>query len=247
MLRRSGGPVCLLVNGITRRVADCSVSLAERATKIRVADVELLTVEHLFAALGALGVYEGLEIEVEGVELPLLDGGSKAYADAIVSLGCAPSATPLRVTRDGVVDVEGSRYTFSVGEQRTVRVDIRFGDARLAPTAEWPGESKDFIERIASARTFAPEADVARLMDAGLASHVTKESVVVIGKAQILSAGAPFLADEPARHKLLDLMGDLYLYGGPPVGRVHAEKPGHSRTHQAMRRALGEGIVAKVT
>jgi UDP-3-O-[3-hydroxymyristoyl] N-acetylglucosamine deacetylase len=62
---------------------------------------------------------------------------------------------------------------------------------------------------------------------------------------RVLSAGAPFLADEPARHKLLDLVGDLYLYGGPPRGRVRATRPGHGATHEAMRRALAEGLVAR--
>jgi UDP-3-O-acyl-N-acetylglucosamine deacetylase len=67
--------------------------------------------------------------------------------------------------------------------------------------------------------------------------------VVVLTPDGALSAGRPFEPDEPARHKLLDLVGDLYLYGGPPVGHVRAVRPGHAANALAMRRARDEGIV----
>jgi UDP-3-O-acyl-N-acetylglucosamine deacetylase len=65
---------------------------------------------------------------------------------------------------------------------------------------------------------------------------------VVIG-AEILCAGAPFSPDEPARHKLLDLAGDLFVYGGPPRGTVSAYRPGHWSTHEAMRVAIARGVI----
>jgi UDP-3-O-acyl-N-acetylglucosamine deacetylase len=67
---------------------------------------------------------------------------------------------------------------------------------------------------------------------------------VVIAEDAIHAAGAPFAPDEPARHKLLDLVGDMYLYGGPPRGRVRAFRPGHAATHAAMARALDLGVLA---
>ncbi len=66
--------------------------------------------------------------------------------------------------------------------------------------------------------------------------------VVVIGP-EILARGRPFEADEPARHKLLDLIGDLFLYGGPPRGSVSASRPGHWATHEAMQRAREAGVL----
>jgi UDP-3-O-[3-hydroxymyristoyl] N-acetylglucosamine deacetylase len=69
--------------------------------------------------------------------------------------------------------------------------------------------------------------------------------VVVIG-AEILAAGRPFAPDEPARHKLLDLVGDLFLYGGPPRGSVAAYRPGHWATHEAVRRAREAGVLVSL-
>ena len=67
--------------------------------------------------------------------------------------------------------------------------------------------------------------------------------MIVIAPGTIYAAGRPFARDEPARHKLLDLIGDLYLYGGPPIGTVTAFRPGHRVTHAVMREALARGIV----
>ena len=111
--------------------------------------------------------------------------------------------------------------------------------------ASWDGAPASFRSSFAPARTFGFFREVASLAERGLASHVAAESVVVIGD-DILSAGRPFSADEPARHKLLDLAGDLYLHGGPPLGRVRAIRPGHAATHEAVRRALETGILDRL-
>jgi UDP-3-O-acyl-N-acetylglucosamine deacetylase len=67
--------------------------------------------------------------------------------------------------------------------------------------------------------------------------------VVVLTPDAILCAGRPFAPDEPARHKLLDMMGDLYLHGGPPAGRLRAVRPGHAANARAFARAREEGIL----
>ena len=69
------------------------------------------------------------------------------------------------------------------------------------------------------------------------------QPVIVFTPAKVLSAGRPYEPDEPARHKLLDLLGDLYLHGGAPIGFLRAERPGHQRTHEIVRRALDAGVV----
>ena len=123
-------------------------------------------------------------------------------------------------------------------------MELELGDARLERRAAWDGDPDDFRERIAPARTFCFAHEVEELARAGLASHVTPEMVVVIG-AEILAAGRPFQPDEPARHKVLDLAGDLFLYGGPPRGHVAAYRPGHWSTHRAMQLALESGVIVR--
>jgi UDP-3-O-acyl-N-acetylglucosamine deacetylase len=71
--------------------------------------------------------------------------------------------------------------------------------------------------------------------------------VVLVTPERIEVAGAPFSPDEPARHKLLDLVGDLFLYGGPPVGEVHGTRPSHASTHAAITEARALGILEERT
>lgn len=203
------------------------------------------TVEHLFAALGATSIYDGLVIEIDGPEVPIVDGGAGMFFDALAQLGAEPSPPKLKVVRRGAIDVGSSRYAFRPRGARVVEVDVDFGDPRLERGARWAGDVIDFRDRIAQARTFGFVHELEELMARGLASHVDPESVVVVSPDGILSSGRPFLPDEPARHKLLDLIGDLYAHGGPPLGEVRAARPGHAATHEAVRRALDVGILTR--
>jgi UDP-3-O-[3-hydroxymyristoyl] N-acetylglucosamine deacetylase len=215
-----------------------STTVSDREGRVRLA-----TVEHLFAALAACGARAGVEIAIDGAEVPLADGGARAFLDAVRALR-APAAPPgLTVARAGTIAVGESVYELSPGDGVCVEVEIDFGDPRLAPRARWDGDADDFAERIAPARTFGFEREVGELLERGLASHVRPESVVVLCERAVLAAGRPFEADEPARHKLLDLVGDLFAHGGPPRGRVFARRPGHAATHEAARRALAEGLL----
>jgi UDP-3-O-[3-hydroxymyristoyl] N-acetylglucosamine deacetylase len=96
---------------------------------------------------------------------------------------------------------------------------------------------------LAPARTFAREVDLEPLVRSGLARHVEPSSVVVLAPDAVHHAGLPFSRDEPARHKLLDLIGDLYLHGGPPIGSVRALRPGHAANAAAIERAFADGIL----
>jgi UDP-3-O-[3-hydroxymyristoyl] N-acetylglucosamine deacetylase len=200
------------------------------------------TVEHLFAALAGAGIRSGVSIEIEGPEVPLVDGGARAFFDVLAGLEIEASDPSLRVAREAMIEVGESRYEFRPGARIELDVEVDF-DPRLERRARWSDDPADFRERIATARTFGFDHEVEHLLARGLANHVTPESVVVICKDRILSAGAPFEADEPARHKLLDLIGDLYLHGGPPRGLIRATRPGHAATHEAMRRAVMDGVL----
>ena len=216
---------------------------SERSTAIAYGDRTIATVEHLFAAIAVLRARDGLAVTVDGPEVPLLDGGALAFVDAIGAI--APAAPSLVVARDWEIAVGDARYSFRRADGMIVEVVVDFDDARLAPRARWEGDPEDFRARIAPARTFGFEREVEMLLARGLASHVSPESVVVLGEGRVLSAGRPFTADEPARHKLLDLIGDLGVHGGPPMGHVEAVRPGHASTHEAVARAIAEGALVR--
>jgi UDP-3-O-[3-hydroxymyristoyl] N-acetylglucosamine deacetylase len=218
---------------------------AERSTAIACGDEQKLrTVEHLFAALAARGLGRGIAVEIDGLEPPILDGCAAEWLRVTESFDSRPREPVLRVAREAVIEVATSRYEFAPGEGTSVSTELEFADARLARKAEWRGDLADFRARIAPARTFCFAHEVEELARAGLASHVHPEMVIVIGP-DILVAGRPFASDEPARHKLLDLIGDLFLYGGPPRGSVFAYRPGHWSTHEALGIALERGVLVR--
>ena len=246
------GPVALQVAGgaigseVETPVHELVVVDTERATTVQAGGASVRTIEHLFAALAGMGAHSGIAVRIEGEEMPHLDGSARLWCEAIASLGVEPTPPSLEVVREDSVQVGSARYTFARGEGGSgVAVRVDFGDERIATEAVWTGDPAGFRDRIATARTFAFSHELDALAAAGLASHTDPESVVVLTPEAIHSAGRTFLPDEPARHKLIDLVGDLYLYGGPPVGRVLAERPGHTATHAAMRLALQRGIVAR--
>lgn len=224
-----------------------SVVSTQRATTVALAAGGALrvgTVEHLFAALAGLHVHHGLSIEVEGPELPLLDGGAARWVAAIETLGIERTPPPARITRAEIILAGLSRYEFSPGPTSTVEVTLELDDARIAAAARWGGDVEDFRVRIAPARTFAFARGVDELASLGLARHVEPSSVVLVTSDAIHCAGQPFAGDEPARHKVLDLMGDLYLFGGPPLGTVRVVRPGHTANAHAFREARAAGLFA---
>jgi UDP-3-O-[3-hydroxymyristoyl] N-acetylglucosamine deacetylase len=246
-LREPGG-VRLRSSGVEARIAELVFDGAKRSTTATTRDGRLRvgTVEHLFAALGAMSIRDGVVVEIEGPEVPLADGSARAFVDALAALGQGPSPPALRIVRAGTIDVGSSQYEVRPPEHATdvrVEVEVDFDDHRLERHARWNGDAIDFRDRIAPARTFGFEHEVSDLMERGLASHVTPESVVVIARDRVLSAGRPFRSDEPARHKLLDLVGDLYAHGGPPLGSVRATRPGHAATHEAIRHGFARGLL----
>jgi UDP-3-O-[3-hydroxymyristoyl] N-acetylglucosamine deacetylase len=245
-LRARPGPVAIAQRGAEVAVGALAVVDRERATTL--ADpsgrVRLATVEHLFSALAAFGVYEGLAIVVEGSELPILDGGAARWSEALATLGLAGSAPRLVAVRDDDVEVARSRLVVRRGPP-SVEVHLGFDDPRVAPRARFAFDREDYVARIAPSRTFAFASEVAGMMERGLARHVPPEAAVVLAPDAVLCAGRPFRADEPACHKLLDLLGDLYVYGGPPRARLEVHRPGHGANHALVAAALARGSLAR--
>jgi UDP-3-O-[3-hydroxymyristoyl] N-acetylglucosamine deacetylase len=238
--------VTLCAGDARASIADLTVAGTARATTVeaRGGSLRVGTVEHAFAAFAGLGVYSGVAIEIEGIELPLLDGGARRWCDAIASLDPPRTAPPLRVDREEIIEVGSSRYTFVPKDGVAVTSRLELPDARVVPDARWDGDPEDFRRRIAPARTFCRVADFDELGRLALARHVDPDAVVVLSPDAVYCRG-PFEADEPARHKLLDLLGDLYLYGGPPRGLVRAVRPGHTANAEAIRRAIDVGVLVR--
>lgn len=246
-LQRATGPVAFVQRGARVELADLRVVRADRGLAVASGDgrVEVDLVEHLLAALGGLGVREGVAIETDDPELPLLDGGARAYVEALGAIG-APRGGPvgLRVARAAVIEEGRSRYTFAPAPGVSLRVDVRFRPPVGRETAEWHGDPDDFAARVAPARTFGWLDEHAALLAFGRARAVDTAAVIVFGRDGPLGTRPPE-PGEVARHKLLDLIGDFALHGGPPEGAVEVVAPGHGATQRVVVRALRAGVLVR--
>jgi len=204
-------------------------------------EVEL--VEHLFAALGGLGIQHGVAVAVVGPEIPLLDGGARAFCDAIAALRLAASTSSLRVARSARYETEGARYELHPAPTPCIDVEVEFG-RRGIERAHWDGTPDQFSSEIAPARTFGFASELSELRARGRAAHVDPDGVIALDDdGRGIPPHRPPDHGELARHKLLDLVGDLYLYGGPPRGRISALRPGHRANHAMVARALADGAL----
>jgi UDP-3-O-[3-hydroxymyristoyl] N-acetylglucosamine deacetylase len=250
-LARIEGPVVFRGIGGAARLEELAVVRADLGVRVASdrAGVDVDSVEHLLSALGGLRVHAGIAIETSDPELPLLDGAALAFAEAIVGLGLEPSrATPeLRVAREGVVRVGASEYAFTPADDVALFVKVDFHAAGIGvQTASWDGTRESYLRDVAPARTFGFRRDAAALERAGRARGVDAAVVMVLDDhGAVEPPGPPARPSEFARHKLLDLIGDLYLFGGPPLGHVRAERPGHAATHRAIAEAVERRIVVR--
>lgn len=190
-------------------------------------------VEHLFAALHVRDVWSGLLIEVEGDELPILDGSAAPWDEALASLG------PFPLPPDALEATAEVRHGDAVARlergPRELAASITFPHPAIG-TQRWSGGPDRWMELLA-ARTFGFAAEAEALRAAGLARGAGAQNAIVFddhGPTQPLR-----FPDEPVRHKALDALGDLYLLGRPFAGRLHLERAGHE-LHGRLVRALSD-------
>jgi UDP-3-O-[3-hydroxymyristoyl] N-acetylglucosamine deacetylase len=247
-LEAAAGPITIVQRGAEASLAEFHVARADRGVTLASADgrVRVDLVEHLFAALGGLDVRAGVRVTVDDDELPLLDGGARLFAEAILALGLAREVGPrtLVITRNASISRGNAVYDFATGSGVTIEVDVEFRAPVGRESAAWSGDAADFVERIAPARTFGWADEHAALLASGRAAAVDLEAVLVYGDDGAIAGCKPAAKDEAARHKLLDLIGDLAIHGGPPRGSLTVRRPGHAATHAVVAEAIATGVLA---
>jgi UDP-3-O-[3-hydroxymyristoyl] N-acetylglucosamine deacetylase len=203
------------------------------------------TVEHLMAALFGGGI-DNVLVEVDGPELPILDGSANPY---LFLIDCA-----------GIAEQDAPRATVAV--RRTVRVSEGAAWAELRPapaggldmamsiafTAAAIGSQAlslrltpdSFRHELSTSRTFAMAADIDRLRESGLARGGSLDNAVVVDGAKVLNPAGLRCPDEFVRHKLLDAVGDLALAGAAIRGRFVANRSGHTLNNKLLRALFAE-------
>ena len=217
------------------------VAKVSYATSLMRQSVLLSTTEHLLSSLRALGV-DNVRVEIDQLEVPILDGSALPWAELLREAGLRKQRRRrryLRILRPVEVTEGDKRIAIEPAPEFHVICETHYphplvGAQRLSMTVT----PQAYLEGIAPARTFGFEQDLAMLRDMGLIRGATLANAVCFGPAAVLNEGGLRFPDEPCRHKLLDLIGDLALLGHPLLGRIVASRAGH-----AMHVALVDRIM----
>ncbi|WP_227271449.1 UDP-3-O-acyl-N-acetylglucosamine deacetylase [Roseobacter weihaiensis] len=218
---------------------DCVVR-SPLCTKLQNASgLQVSTVEHLMAALAGCGLHNAL-IEIDGPEVPILDGSAAPFVRGIMQRGLRTLNAPIRafeVLKE--ITVTDGEATATLGPADTLRIDfqIDFEDAAIGHQEKsLVMNNGSFARELCDSRTFCRQADVDAMRANGLALGGTSgENAVVFEGDRVLSPGGLRHRDEPVRHKMLDALGDLALAGAPMIGHYTGVRAGHSLTNTLLR------------
>ena len=251
------------IDAIAENVIDTS-----RGTVVAKNDVRCSTIEHGLAALYALGVDNCL-IQVNGPEFPILDGSAKFYVENIKRVGIVEQNAEkdfyvIKKKIEFVDENTGSSIIILPDEQFSITAMISFESQFINSQFATLDHMEDFADEIANARTFVFVREIEPLLQAGLIKGGDLDNAIVIYEREISQENLDKLADtmkvqhrdatklgylnerplvwrnEPARHKVLDIIGDMALIGRPIKGRIIATRPGHTINNKFARQMRKE-------
>lgn len=244
-----------------RAIAD-NVNETSRGTTVTENSVSVSTIEHLMAAAYSLGI-DNAEFRVDGPEVPILDGSSRYYVEAFSKVGIVEQDVELKVMNlDEPISFsneKGTEFKLSPANEYSVKVVVDYGTALPTQTAEL-SDIADFASEIANCRTFVFLSEIEPLLKMNLIKGGDLDNAIVVvdkvlpqseydriaalcGKESmkvqesgILNTLKLQFDNEPARHKLLDVIGDLALCGFRFNARIEAVRPGHSANTQLSKK-----------
>jgi UDP-3-O-[3-hydroxymyristoyl] N-acetylglucosamine deacetylase len=196
------------------------------------------TIEHLMAALSGCGIHNAL-IDIDGPEVPILDGSAAPFVRAFIAAGLDNLSAPLRAIEilQEITVEEGDAFA-SLSPATSLQIDfgIAFEDAAIGRQQMMLNMANGaFVRELCNSRTFCRAADVDAMRANGLALGGTVENAVVVEGDHVLTPGGLRHPDEAVRHKMLDALGDLYTAGAPILGRYTGYKSGHAMTNRLLR------------
>ena len=214
-----------------------------RRTTLKSGETTIETVEHCMSALAGLGIDNAL-IRIHGPELPGGDGSARPFVDPLLEVGITEQDAPRRTfeLQEAIVIDEGDAMIAAIphdtpGMRVIFDLDYNATGGRIKrQVLNWDTSVQDYVGDLSSARTFSLEEEAKAMWERGIGRHLTPKDVLVIGEEGPIENAYRF-EDEPVRHKILDMLGDLYLVGCPVRCRVVAYRSGHG-----LNRRLGMAI-----
>lgn len=202
------------------------------------AGASVSTIEHVMAALAGSAIHNAL-IDIDGPEVPILDGSAAQFVAGFLQAGIVAQTTPVRALRVlKTVEVRDGDAVARLEPAEMLEIDfaIDFTDAAIGRQEKHLNMANGaFVRELSDSRTFCRNAEVVAMRERGLALGGTLENAVVFEGDRVLSPGGLRHADEPVRHKMLDAVGDLALAGGPILGRYTGVRAGHALTNRLLR------------
>ena len=202
------------------------------------------TTEHVLAALHGLGV-DNVVVEVDGPEVPIMDGSAEPFVAAIDQAGIATLTEPrryikvLKAVQVGKNGCSGELRPYARGLR--IETEIEFDHPMIGcQTFAMDVEPDTFRRELARARTFGFMRDVAKLWSAGYALGASFENTVVVAENRVLNAEGVRFPDEFVRHKAIDAIGDLALAGAPLIGAYRSVRGGHKLNHAVLTALMAD-------
>jgi len=242
-----------------------------RCTYLEKDGVSILTVEHLLSALAGLGIDNAI-IELDGDEIPILDGSASAFVDAIKKVGIQEQEEPVAFFEIDellhfVDDETGSEYYVKPNDKPYYEVSIDFESRDIDFQSARFELGQDYTKDISKARTFVQLKEIAPLLKRGFIKGGSLKNALIIAEEEInestieqlkkkydledvevdlsdLGLNQMLFPNEPARHKLLDFIGDMSLLGKPLNAKLIAKKPGH-KSNIAFAKFLRDHLLEK--
>lgn len=216
--------------------------LPPRHTCLALGSACAITTEHVLAAIAGAGITDADIVLGESGELPIGDGSAKLFTDAINSVGTTAqggTTTPITLAEPiSVSDDTGATITAepATSASYTYHFKPQPGSPLTVQSASWDASPAEFASDIAPARTFSMHAEATQMQSLGLFTSFTPADLLVLDEAGQPIDNSFRFDNEPARHKLLDLIGDLALAGAPIYAKITATKSGHALNHQLAKR-----------
>lgn len=199
--------------------------------------VRISTIEHLMAALWGCGIDNAL-IELNGEEVPIMDGSSEPFVFMVECAGIRKQSRPRRVfevLKKVEVREDNKRMAIVPGDHFSVSLEINYDEGIVAEqSGTFRSSDVSFKTDLCRARSFCFEHEVEMMQSAGLAKGGSLDNAIVVGKDGILNQDGLRYNDEFVRHKMLDCIGDFFLMGGHVLGHFHGVRSGHAMNNKLL-------------
>lgn len=211
------------------------------ATSLSQDNVSVKTVEHLLAAFAGLNIDNAI-VELDGEEVPIMDGSARPFVRLIAEAGIRTMETLqpfLKIIKPVFVREGNKQLAIWPAETTGISYFIDFDHPMLKEQSlQYQPTEEAFLREVSDARTFGFMSDVKTLQANGLAKGASLENAVALGEDSVLNKDGLRYKDEFVRHKILDLIGDLSLLGMPVIGHIVAHKSGHALNAQMVSKLL---------